>query len=79
MLERPVLIQSGQSLNVGRYGWYQSRPLLVRCGSGTNQAEAGGHVRSRAQKRAGSDCRCQEVARTMSGSWQAPRGEGSHE
>ncbi|KAK2386224.1 hypothetical protein QL285_060143 [Trifolium repens] len=23
---------------------YQSRPLPVRCGSGTNQAEAGGHV-----------------------------------
>ncbi|KZV23761.1 hypothetical protein F511_31168 [Dorcoceras hygrometricum] len=30
--------------------WYQSRPLLVRCGSGTNQAEAGGHVRSGAQR-----------------------------
>src|ERR1044072_1887801 len=26
----------------GCYRWYQSRPLLVRCVSGTNQAEAGG-------------------------------------
>ncbi|KZV58143.1 hypothetical protein F511_02736 [Dorcoceras hygrometricum] len=41
----------------------------VRCGSGTNQAEASGHVMPGAQKRAGSDRRCQEVARTMSGSW----------
>ncbi|KZV47754.1 hypothetical protein F511_20982, partial [Dorcoceras hygrometricum] len=58
---------------------YQSRPLLVRCGSWTNQAEAGGHVRSGAQKMVGSDRRCQEVARTMSGSWQASRGGGAHE
>ncbi|KZV30694.1 hypothetical protein F511_19487, partial [Dorcoceras hygrometricum] len=58
---------------------YQSRPLLVRCGSGTNQAEAGGHVMPGAQKRAESDRRCQEVARTMSGSWQASRGEVAHE
>ena len=28
----------------GCYKWYQSRPLPVRCGSATNQAEAGGHV-----------------------------------
>ena len=38
----------GQSVilksSLGRYKWYQSRPLPVRCGSGTNQAEAGGHV-----------------------------------
>ncbi|PNX84551.1 mRNA maturation factor MBB1, partial [Trifolium pratense] len=26
------------------YKWYQSRPLPVRCGLGTNQAKAGGHV-----------------------------------
>ncbi|KZV25620.1 hypothetical protein F511_08649, partial [Dorcoceras hygrometricum] len=58
---------------------YQSRPLLVRCGSGMNQAEIGGHVRSGAQKRTGSDRPCQEVARTMSGSWQAYRGERAHE
>ena len=48
-LERLVLIRWGQSSNLGRYSWYQSRPLLVRCGSGTNQAEAGGHVTPRAK------------------------------
>ncbi|KZV57183.1 hypothetical protein F511_13075 [Dorcoceras hygrometricum] len=50
--------------------WYQSRPLSVRCDSGTNQAEASGHVMPGVQKRTGSDLRCQDVARTMSGSWQ---------
>ncbi|KEH33722.1 hypothetical protein MTR_3g451380 [Medicago truncatula] len=30
--------------------WYQSRPLLVRCGSGTNQAKAGGHVKPEADE-----------------------------
>ncbi|KEH27422.1 hypothetical protein MTR_5g009825 [Medicago truncatula] len=29
---------------MGCYQWYQSRPLPVRCGSRTNQADAGGHV-----------------------------------
>ncbi|KZV51660.1 hypothetical protein F511_28885 [Dorcoceras hygrometricum] len=42
-----------------------------------NQADAGGHVMPGAIKRAGSDRRCQEVARTMSGSWQASRDEGN--
>jgi len=30
--------------SLGCYKWYPSRPLPVRCGSRTNQAEAGGHV-----------------------------------
>ncbi|KEH20537.1 hypothetical protein MTR_8g079930 [Medicago truncatula] len=30
--------------SLGCYKWYQSRPLPVRCGSRTNQAEAGWHV-----------------------------------
>ncbi|KZV40105.1 hypothetical protein F511_40694 [Dorcoceras hygrometricum] len=37
------------------------------------------YLMSGAQKRAESDRRCQEVARTMSGSWKASRGEGAHE
>jgi hypothetical protein len=42
---RVSLWVSRQCLNrLGCYKWYQSRPLPVRCGSGTNQAEAGGHV-----------------------------------
>ena len=35
----------------------RAAPLPVRCGSGTNQAEAGGHV-TPGLKRAGSDRRC---------------------
>jgi hypothetical protein len=51
------MLQNGIRANLSQYGvvrgrtssldvtkWYQSRPLPVRCGSGTNQAEAGGHV-----------------------------------
>ncbi|KZV33620.1 transport inhibitor response 1-like protein [Dorcoceras hygrometricum] len=34
---------------------------------------------ARGSKRMGSDRRCQEVVRTMSGSWKASRGEGAHE
>jgi len=30
--------------SLGCFEWYQSRPFPMRCGLGTNQAEAGGHV-----------------------------------
>ncbi|KEH19999.1 hypothetical protein MTR_8g064440 [Medicago truncatula] len=36
--------------SLGCYKWYQSRPLPVRCGSGMNQTEAGGHVISKADE-----------------------------
>lgn len=36
--------------SLGHYKWYQSIPLPVRCGSGTNQAEAGGHVTHEAKE-----------------------------
>jgi len=36
--------------SMGCYKWYQSRPLPVRCGSGADQAEAGGHVTSKADE-----------------------------
>ena len=60
----------GQSVNpertMGRYKWYQSIPLLVRCGSGTNPTEVGGHVTPETEMggeyprpmRAKSGCRC---------------------
>jgi len=36
--------------NMGCYKWYRRRPLPVRCGSGTNQAEVGGHVTLKADE-----------------------------
>jgi len=50
------------------YKCYQSRPLLVRCGSGTNQAEAGGHVTPTADEDKGVAAGAQST--TMSGSRQ---------
>ena len=47
----------GTVIDLGCYKWYQSRPLVVRCGSETNQAEVGGPVTPGA-RRAGSDRRC---------------------
>ena len=47
----------GTIVDQGCYKWYQSRPLIVRCGSGKNQAEAGGPVTPGA-RRAKSDRRC---------------------
>ena len=47
----------GTVVDLGCHKWYQSRPLVVRYGSGTNQAEVGGPVMPRA-KRARSDRWC---------------------
>ncbi|KZV34633.1 hypothetical protein F511_20743 [Dorcoceras hygrometricum] len=69
-----VRVPKGEWLVVVRSGGLRVKPM-ARC-------RAPRSVRSPtsgAQKRAGSDRRCQEVARTMSGSWQASRGEGAHE
>jgi len=54
--------------SLGCYKWYQSRPLPVRCGSGTNQAEAGGHVTPTADENRGVVASAQDT--TMSGSQQ---------
>jgi hypothetical protein len=54
--------------NLGCYKWYQSRPLPVRCGSGKNQAEAGGHVTPTADESMGVIAGAQGT--TMSGSRQ---------
>ena len=46
-LKRLVLVcgASRQTWSTGCYNWYQSRPSTSTvCGSGMNQAEAGGHV-----------------------------------
>jgi len=53
---------------MGCYKWYQSRPLPVRCGLGTNQAEAGGHVTPTADEGRGVVADAQGT--TMSGSRQ---------
>jgi len=52
--------------SLGCYRWYQSRPLPVRCGSGTNQAKAGGHVAPNADEGWGVVAGAQGA--TMSGS-----------
>ena len=40
----------GIVVDLGCQKWYQSKPLIVRCGSGTNQAEAGGPVTPEAKR-----------------------------
>ena len=47
----------GIVVDLGCHKWYQSRPLILRCGLGMNQAKAGGPVTSRA-RRVGSDRQC---------------------
>ena len=49
----------------------RAAPLPVRCGSGTNQAEAGGHVTSGADE--GGEWSPVQEGMAMSGSWQASR------
>ncbi|KEH34207.1 hypothetical protein MTR_3g463030 [Medicago truncatula] len=53
-------------LKEGCYKWYQSRPFQVRCSSGTNQAEAGGHATPTADEGKGVIAGAQGT--TMSGS-----------
>ena len=47
----------GTVVDLGCHKWYQSRPLVVQCGSVTNQVEASGLVMPEA-RRAGSDFLC---------------------
>jgi len=64
------------------YKWYQSRPLPVRCGSGTNQAEVDGHV---TPPLGGHVMPKADEGREWSGSWQllgkteSHRNERDHE
>ena len=44
-------------VDLGCYKWYQSRPLVVQCGSGTNQVEVGGPV-TPGSEALGSDRQC---------------------
>ena len=47
----------GTVIDLGCHKWYQSRPLVVRCGSGMNQPEVCGSVTPGAKK-AERDSRC---------------------